>query len=61
MVKNKDMEFYFAATDTEKLKNVFGVAENIYYVTLSASGRLKRLAIEFPKIIKSKQIDYALF
>lgn len=61
MVKHEDVDYYFAAADTDLLKNVFGEAANIHYVKLSASGRLKRLAVEYPKIIKEYQIDYAHF
>lgn len=61
MIKHQDMEFYFAASDIDRLKSVFGEADNIHYVKLSAGGRLKRLSVEFPNIIRSYQIDYAHF
>ncbi|MBO5157152.1 MAG: glycosyltransferase family 4 protein [Prevotella sp.] len=61
MIKHKDIEFYFAAQDTNGLRNIFGNADNIHYVRLTSGGSLKRLAIEFPRIIKMYGIDYAHF
>lgn len=61
MMQHKDIDFFFASTKEEKLKDFFGVADNIHYVHLNGEGRLKRLAIEFPQIIKENKIDYAHF
>lgn len=61
MVKHLDMDFYFAAADTNRLKSVFGDADNIHYVKLESGGSIKRLALEFPKLIKKYDIDYAHF
>lgn len=61
LTQHKDIDFFFASTKEEKLKDVFGEADNIHYVHLNGEGRLKRLAIEFPHIIEEKKIDYAHF
>ena len=61
MVEHKDIEFYFAAQDTDGLRNIFGNAANIHYVKLTSSCSIKRLVIEFPQIIKKYGIDYAHF
>ena len=61
MTKYRDIEFYFAAHDVEKLRETFGEAENIHYVQLSERGQIIRLATEFPKIIRENDIDYAHF
>lgn len=61
LTQHKDIDFFFASTKEEKLKDVFGEADNIYYVHLNGEGRLKRLAIEFPKIIEENKINYAHF
>lgn len=61
LTQHKDIEFFFASTKEEKLKDVFGEADNIHYVHLNGEGRLKRLAIEFPHIIEENKIDYAHF
>lgn len=61
MTKHKDIDFYFAAYNIENLKNIFGISNNIHYIKLSSSNKVKRLCIEFPKIIKQYKIDYAHF
>lgn len=61
MISYKDIDFYFAARDTNNIKNVFGEAENIHYVKMRSSGSVKRLAVEIPKIIKRYNIAYAHF
>ena len=59
LVAHKDIDFYFAACDVENIKRVFGEAENIHYVPLTTGSSIKRLAVEFPRIIKQNGIDYA--
>lgn len=61
MTKHQDIEFYFAAHEEQKLKDIFGLAANIRYVHLFSESRLIRLAKELPKIIKENKIDYAHF
>lgn len=61
MVKHRDIDFFFAAQNTDLLARVFGHADNIHYLTLESSGSIKRLALEFPKLIKKYDIDYAHF
>ena len=61
MTHHLDIDFYFASHNEEELKKVFGEAENVHYVHLESEGRLKRLAIEFPQIIRKYKIDYAHF
>lgn len=56
-----DLELYFAACDIEKLRNIFGEADNVNYVPLHTNSSLKRLIWEFPRIIKKYRIDYAHF
>ena len=59
MTQFKDIEFYFAAQNLANLQAVFGVADNIHYVQLLSSNKWKRLAFEFPRIVKENNIDYA--
>lgn len=59
MVEHKDIDFYFAAQDIENLKKCFREGENIHYVKLTTGGSIKRLASEFPRIVKECNIDYA--
>lgn len=61
MTQHQDIEFFFAAHDIEGLKKIFGVDDNIHYVHLNSESRLKRLALEFPWIIRKYKIDYAHF
>ncbi len=59
LTHHTDIDFYFAAENLPRLKAVFGEAPNIHYVSLSSSNKWKRLAVEFPRIIRENQIDYA--
>lgn len=59
LVAHKDIDFYFAACNVENIRRVFGVAENVHYIQLNTSSSIKRLALEFPRIIKQYHIDYA--
>lgn len=61
MVRHKDINFYFVASNVELLKIIFGTASNIHYLRLSEHGRLWRLVVEFPWIVKKYNIDYAHF
>lgn len=61
MVKYWNIEFFFAAQNTDLLARVFGQDDNIHYVKLESSGSIKRLALEFPKLIIKYDIDYAHF
>lgn len=61
MTQYKDIDFYFAARDIDNLKSIFGEGENINYVRLQHGGSILRLSMDFPKIIKENNIDYAHF
>ncbi len=61
MTQHHDIDFFFAAHDLDGLKKVFGEGDNIHYIQLNNENRLKRLTIEFPRIIKRYNIDYAHF
>ena len=61
MSQHQDIDFFFAAQSIEEIEKVFGEADNVHYVHLNGDSRLKRLAVEFPQIIRNNQIDYAHF
>lgn len=61
MVRHEDIEFYFAAVDTDNLERTFGAASNIHYVKLKSRSKMERLAVEFPLIIRKHGIDCAHF
>jgi len=56
-----NVTFYFAAKDTDKLKSVFGEADNIRYIRLEGKNKIYRLLFEIPKIVRKYNIDYAHF
>lgn len=61
MTQHHDIDFFFAAHDIENIRKVFGEGDNIHYIQLNGESRLKRLALEYPRIIRKYKIDYAHF
>ncbi len=61
LIKDKTKQFYLAAVDVERLKTIFGTAENVHYVRYKSHGKFYRLLIDIPGIIKRNEIDYAHF
>ena len=61
MIHHQDIDFYFAAQNLKGLRKVFGEGDNIHYVGLEGEGRFKRLAVEYPNIIRKNKIDFAHF
>ena len=59
LIKHEEIDFFFAAQDTENLCRVFGKHRNVHYVQLEPGGSIKRLAFQWPKIIKKYAIDWA--
>lgn len=59
LVEHDDIDFYFAAQDIAGLMNVFGKRKNVHYVQLNGGGSIKRLVLQWPKIIKMYGIDWA--
>ncbi len=55
----KDIKFYIADHDIDKVKSIFGTHANLSYIQLSGKSKLYRLLLEFPKIIKRYNIDAA--
>ena len=56
-----EIDFYFAARNTDNLRELFGSGRNIHYVRLRSDARMRRLLSEFPAIIKRHRIDWAHF
>lgn len=52
-----DIDFYFAAQNIDKLKQLFGERRNVHYIALSSKNKVYRLLFEFPIIIKKNNID----
>jgi glycosyltransferase involved in cell wall biosynthesis len=61
MVKHRDIDFYFAAQDTDNLARVFGRADHIHYVKFEQEGSVARLFWEIPRLMTRLKIDYAHF
>lgn len=60
-IQYKDIDYYFAANDIERLRKSFGTYPNVHYIQLHSNSSIVRLSWEFPKIIKKYRIDYAHF
>lgn len=56
-----EVDFYFAAVDTLRIRNIFGEAPNVHYITLRMQRRLSRVLREYPRIVKQYGIDLAHF
>lgn len=56
-----DINFYFAASNIDAIKKIFGEGDNIKYIKLSSKQKWKRLLFEFPLLIKKHHIDVAHF
>ena len=61
LIKEKDKRFYFAAFDTENLKSIFGIQDNVFYLKYSSNNPVLRLLFEIPYLIKKNKIEYAHF
>lgn len=62
MVKSApDVDFYFAACDTDNIVRIFGEAPNIHYLKYKSGNKFLRLGREIPVLIKANGIDYAHF
>lgn len=59
LIEHDDIDFYFAAQDIVGLMNVFGERENVHYVQLESGGSINRLVLQWPKIVKMYDIDWA--
>ena len=59
--KAKDIEFYFAARNIEKLKTIFVKADNVHYICLRQQNKVLRLLTEFPQVVSRYNIDCAHF
>lgn len=60
LVKDPDFEIYLAAFNTDRLKKEFPHPD-FKFIKLPSRSKLKRLAIDIPKIIRQNGFDYAHF
>lgn len=61
LIKQSEIDFYFAAQNVKTLKEAFGTSKNVHFVQLCSKGKINRLLFEYPRIIKKYKIDYAHF
>ena len=61
MIKDKSLDYFFAANDIEKLKSIFGEQENVHYLQYSSHNKFHQLLIDIPKLIRENSIDFAHF
>lgn len=59
--QNTNIDVCFGACNIASVKQDFGEFGNVSYVEYSASGSLKRIFYEIPKIIQQQKYDYAHF
>lgn len=61
MLKDKSLNYYFAANDVQKIRSVFGEHDNVHYLKYSSHNKFYRLLIDIPRLIKANKIDFAHF
>jgi glycosyltransferase involved in cell wall biosynthesis len=61
MIKNKQIEFFFAANNLEIIIKIFGTQENVHYLKYNSHNKFYRLLIDIPRLIKQNKIDFAHF
>lgn len=61
LIKNKTNHFYFASSNTNILKDTFGIQNNITYLKYNYKNAFIRLLFEIPIMIFKNKIDFAHF
>jgi glycosyltransferase involved in cell wall biosynthesis len=61
LIKNREIQFYFAASEVNNLKSIFGTQENVNYLQYSSHNKYFRLLIDIPRLIKKNKIEFAHF
>jgi glycosyltransferase involved in cell wall biosynthesis len=56
--ERKDIYFYFAAYNLNKIKEIFGAATNVFYLKLNYKSPLIRLTFELPFLVVKHKINY---
>lgn len=55
------IDFFFAACNVERIKEIFGERSNVSYIRLEAASKVARLLTEIPRVVKIHGIDAAHF
>lgn len=61
LIKDKTKTFYFASFSAKHLEKVFGIHENVVYLSFSSKNKIYRLLIDIPQLIYKNKIDFAHF
>ena len=61
MLKQTNIEFYFATHDVRNLIKIFGKHQNVTYLQYKTNNKYFRLLVEIPTLIKYYKIDIAHF
>lgn len=61
LIKDKTIQFYFVANDTENLKSIFGEQNNITFLKYTFKNKFLRLLFDTPYLIVKNKIDFAHF
>lgn len=61
MIKDKTIEYFFAANDVGKIATIFGDQENVHYLKYNSHNKFYRLLIDIPRLIRANNIDFAHF
>lgn len=61
MIKDKSIQYFFAANNTATIKAIFGEQENVHYLTYQSHNKVFRLLMDIPNLIKQNKIDFAHF
>ena len=56
--ERKDISFYFASNNLNKIKSIFGAATNVFYLKLNYKSSLIRLTFELPFLVLKHNIDF---
>jgi len=61
LIQDKSLHFYLGAQDTNRLRAEFGEHENVHFIDYPSGGKIKRLLLDLPKVLKRNKIDVAHF
>lgn len=61
LIKDKNIQFYFAAKDVDNLKSVFSKQSNITFLKYTFKNKFLRLLFDIPYFIVKNKIDFAHF
>jgi glycosyltransferase involved in cell wall biosynthesis len=61
LVKDENFQFYFAASDIDNLKSIFGNQNNVIFLKYSVKNKFLRLLFNIPYLIFKHKINFAHF